>query len=209
MSELLLFPLGQYLGAVHPGQGLPVRHHQVRIGSDVHPLDDGSELDVWALAHGHPAVVGLRPATRGLLEALAAEVGLRSAERVVDQLLDRGLLVQVEPGSAAAETFARGHRWYSLLTGLGESSPSRAGIGLLGAPPVRDLPAAVFEYWTWAHLFPDLHSAAAGLAEMAAGTPGEPAVATDADEVLQDLLGSLHELLCVNGGFLDVAGAAR
>lgn len=209
MSGPLLFPLGQYLGAVHPGPGLPVRHHQVRVGWDVHPLDDGAELDLWALTHGLPSVVGLRPTTREVVTAVAAEAGLAEAGPDIDRLRERGLLVEVDVHGPEAERFAREHRLVSLLTGLGEAGPGQAAIGLLGAPPVRVVPAAVFEYWTWAHLFPDLYAAAGGLAEMAAGTAGSPAVSTDPGEVLVDLLGSLHELLCVDAGFLDVRRAAR
>ena len=209
MSDRLLFPVGQYLGPVHPGAGLPVRHHQVRIGWDVLPLDDGLDLDVWSLAHGHPAVVGRLPTTRATLAAVAAEGGLAVPTAAVDRLLGRGLLAEVDVRAADGERFARTHRLHGLLTGLGDAGPDRAGIGLLGAPPVRTVSPAVFEYWAWAPLFAHLHSAADGLAEMAAGTPGAPAVSTDPGEVLVDLLGSLHELLCVNGAYLDVVRTAR
>ena len=209
MSDLVLFPVGQYLGPVHPGAGLPVRHHQVRVGWDVLPVDDGLDLDVWALAHGHPAVVGRLPTTRAVLAAVAAEGGLAVPTAVVDRLVGRGLLVEVDVHGADGERFARTHRLLSLLTGLGDAGPDRTGIGLLGAPPLREVSAAVFEYWAWAPLFPDLRSAADGLAEMAAGTPGTTAVSTDPGEVLVDLLGSLHELLCVDGAYLDVVRTAR
>lgn len=194
MREPLLLPVGQYLGAVHAGPGKPPRHHLVRVGWDTVALADGPEADIWSLAHGRPDLVGALPSTRSTLDALALTAGVRNAEPVVQRLMAAGALAEVWVGGPRGDRFAAGHRWHSLLTGLG-TGPAGTTVGLLGAPPLRLLSPPVADVWTWAQLFPDLLTAATAMAD----------ATRDADESLREVLEALPELLSVRAGWLDVA----
>jgi hypothetical protein len=204
MSALLL-PVGQSLGALHPGPGLPSRGTRVRVGSRDELLPDDLTGDVWHLAHGVPRFVGAMPWGRDTLPVAVAAHEPVEVRAAVDQLLDRGLLAEVDPADPAGlERFAAGHGWQSLQAGLGYQPSGRCGIGLPGAPPVREVSPRVYEFWSLAPVLGSLADAAAELAALAADTAGLPAEQGDPPAVLAHLVGELHELLCVGAGFLDV-----
>lgn len=206
MSALLL-PVGQSLGALHPGPGLPSRGTRVRLGSREELLPDDLGSDVWHLAHGVPRFVGTMPWGRDALPVAVPTHEPVEVRAAVDDLLGRGLLVEVDPADPAtlADVAVR-LGWQSLQTGLGYQPSGRCGIGLPGAPPVREVSPRLYEFWSLAPVLGSLADAAAELAALAADTPGAPAEQGDPAAVLAHVVGELHELLCVGAGFLDVLG---
>jgi hypothetical protein len=215
MTEPLVFPLGHPMGPFHPSPGAPPSYWVVRLGWDSPLLHDRATADVWALAHGLPDRVHGTPWTRSVCRSIALEAGVPDLDRRLDGLVARGLVAEVAPGTPAAEQFARTHRVQSLLLGLGAQpdAPGVDGIGLLGRPPLARVRPDTYEAWQWAHLWPTLFDAAAGLADMAAQAPGATAEETDPAAVLHRLLSQLHTLLSGNAVYLDrslaVADAAR
>jgi hypothetical protein len=211
----LVFPVGHSMGPFHQHRGAPPAYWVVRLGWDSPLLPDQATAQVWALAHGLPDRVGRLPWTREELCRAAQEAGVESPGPVLDALLERGLAVEVAPGTPQAAEFAGTHRVQSLLLGLGElpDSPGLDGIGLLGVPALARVPLATYEFWQWGHLWPTLTEAAAGLAEMAARSPAHAPEEADPERVLDRVLRELHQLLSVGAVYLDrslaVADAQR
>ena len=214
-SEPIVFPLGHPMGPFHQHRDAPPSYWVVRLGWDSPLLPDRASAEVWRLAHGLPDLVHEEPWTRSAIREAAREAGIGDSDVVLDSLLERGLAVELELGSPAAEEFARTHRVQSLLLGLGESAdrPGVDGIGLLGMPAMAQVHPATYEFWQWGHLWPTLAEAAAGLAEMAAQAPQHTRHQVDPVAVLDRLFRELHVLLCGNAVYLDVslavADAAR
>ncbi|MFQ1002000.1 hypothetical protein [Modestobacter sp. SSW1-42] len=214
-EEPLVLPLGHPMGPFHQHRGAPPSYWVVRLGWDSPLLQDRATADVWALAHGLPDRVHGTPWTRSAVRAAALEAGIADLDERLDGLVARGLVAEVAPGTPAAEQFARTHRVQSLLLGLGAQpdAPGVDGIGLLGRPPLARVRPDTYEFWQWAHLWPTLFEAAAGLAEMAAQAPGAAAEDTDPAAVLDRAFRQLHTLLSGNAVYLDrslaVADAAR
>lgn len=207
MGEPLVFPLGHYLGAPRPSAAGTVGHHVVRVGWQLHQLAEGEEMEVWSLAHGHPDVVGARPWTRSMLDAVAADAGMAETGEALDRLIARGVAVEVPAAGPGLHEFARAHRLETLLLGLGDvpGDPDVDGIGLLGLPPVLTVPSPTFDTWSTAHLWPDLAQAATGLAALAAGDPAAGPGRADPEAVLGRIVGEdLHRLLCRHAAYLDV-----
>jgi hypothetical protein len=214
-EEPLVFPLGHAMGAFHQHRGAPPAYWVVRLGWDSPLLPDQAAADMWALAHGRKDRVGNTPWTRSELCRSAREAGIEDPETVLATLVERGLVVEVHPGTEAATEFAGTHRVQSLLLGLGELPDQRGldGIGLLGMPPLARVPLGTYEFWQWGHLWPTLAEAAAGLAEMAAQSPAHAPEESDPGQVLDRVLRELHQLLAAGAVYLDrslaVADAER
>ena len=214
-AEPLVLPLGHPMGPFHQHRDEPASYWVVRLGWDSPLLPDRETAQVWQLAHGVPDQVHATPWTRTALRTAARGAGVADPDAVLDALLDRGLVAELQPGTAAAAEFAATHRVQSLLLGLGEPADGRGGdgIGLLGSPPLARVSPDTYEFWQWAHLWPTLADAAAGLAEMAAAAPGRPPADADPAAVLDRVFRRLHTLLCGHAVYLDrslaVADAAR
>ena len=214
-EEPLVFPLGHAMGAFHQHRGAPPAYWVVRLGWDSPLLPDQAAADVWALAHGRRDRVDHTPWTRSELCRSAREAGIEDPQTVLATLVERGLVVEVHPGTEAATEFAGTHRVQSLLLGLGELPDQRGldGIGLLGMPPLARVPLGTYEFWQWGHLWPTLAEAAAGLAEMAAQSPAHAPEEADPGQVLDRVLRELHQLLAAGAVYLDrslaVADAER
>jgi hypothetical protein len=214
-DEPLVFPLGHAMGPFHQHRGAPPAYWVVRLGWDSPLLPDQAAADVWALAHGRRDRVATAPWTRAELCRAARDAGVEEPERVLEELLGRGLVAEVSPGTEAAVEFAGTHRVQSLLLGLGElaDEPGVDGIGLLGMPPLARVQLGTYELWQWGHLWPTLAEAAGGLAEMAAQSPDHAPEEADPPQVLERVLRELHQLLAVRAVYLDrslaVADAER
>jgi hypothetical protein len=206
-ADALLFPVGHYLGAFHPEPGAAVAHHLVRVGFDSHQVPDGDPMDVWSACHGRGGDPLLDPPwTRDAALAAAVELDVPDAARQLDELIARGLVVQVADDAQAAD-FAARHRLQPLLVGLGNSPEDPyESIGVPGLPVAARVRPRVGEVWEWVGLWPSLAAARqafAGLAEEAgrevAGTAGE----------LRFLLGAVQSLVGASAAFLDTAGGGR
>ncbi|WP_035857306.1 hypothetical protein [Cryptosporangium arvum] len=193
----IVLPIGHYQGVVHPSG-----HHVVRMGWEPIPLDDDGPLDVWGFAHGLPEHEGAWD--RSEVIAAAVGVGVQDAEPILDALLDRGLVVEVTPGTDGAREFAGYHRVAPLLIGLGRPDGEELdGLGIPGLSVALRARPRVIEVWEWAHLWPDLWSACEALAEAARDTGSLDASETDPDQVLSFVLGALQDLVAHGAAYLD------
>jgi hypothetical protein len=214
-DEPLVFPLGHGMGPFHQHRDAPPSYWVIRLGWDSPLLHEQDAADVWTLAHGTADRVHSTPWTRSVIRDVARQSGIADSDSVLDGLLERGLAVELTPGSAAAVEFAGTHRVQSLLLGLGAlpDRPEVEGIGLLGMPALAQVGPRGYEFWQWAHLWPTLSDAAAGLAELAAQDPGHTPDDVDPAAVLDRVFRELHTLLCGNAVYLDrslaVADAER
>ncbi len=114
MSTPVVFPVGLYLGPMHPGPGRRADHVRVMIGDAVVGLVDG-ESTLWGRAH----------------EAALTRAELVATDTVdIGRLLGIGAMVEVDPDAPVA--FARSYRLRPLQSALGEVAPGRFGIGTAG-----------------------------------------------------------------------------
>ncbi|HZX03844.1 hypothetical protein [Kribbella sp.] len=193
MSTALIFPVGHYLGANHPGG-----EHLVRIGWRQCALGAGDELAVWALAHGVPGRSGEAPWTRTSIEAVAQAGGITRPAATIDQLLERDLLIEVTPGTADAVEFARACRIGSLLVGSGVQPNGDYGLGAVPANPSAGVDGFAYELWTWGHAFDSLWDAC----ELFASTEADSGEAS-AQDVLDRVLPATQQLLAGGAAYLD------
>jgi hypothetical protein len=203
---LVLFPLGHYFGAFHPGNGQPAEHHVVRVGSETPKLAD-PHVQLWSLIHGPgPLTDEEIPWTRDTVEAIAGGLGVPGGSGIVDDLLELGAAVEVDTGTDSLEEFARGHRLRGLLHGLGNTAEDRHryGIGVPGVGPLLRVDLREYELWQWGPLAPTLWDAYAMLTDVWRRT-GD----------VRDTLGArlrddvealrLHRLLAHGAAYLDAA----
>jgi hypothetical protein len=204
-DEPLVFPLGHAMGPFHSHRDAPPSYWVVRLGWDSPLLHTRDDADVWTLAHGLADQVHTIPWTRAVIRDVAGRAGIADPDRVLDGLLERGLVAELTPGSSAALEFAGSHRVQSLLLGLGAlpERPGVDGIGLLGMPALASVGPRAYEFWQWAHLWPTLAEAAGGLAELATQDPRHDPADADPDAVLDRVFRQLHTLLCGNAVYLD------
>lgn len=202
----VVFPIGHYMGPFHPRPGAPPRHFIVRIGWTTPKLPDEAHLDVWAFAHGLPTRIDSERWTREAVVRTAEDAGVADAGAVVENLLERRLLAEVEPGTDQAVEFARTYRMQSLLIGLGNGpdDPVLDGIGIAGLPAVVRVRPRVFELWQWGHLWPDLWSTCESLAEVSRESGSTDPDETEPERVLDFALGALRTLVAHNAAYLDV-----
>jgi hypothetical protein len=201
----IVLPVGHYQGPFHPGGGLPPSHHLVRLGWEPVQLTEEIEVDVWGLAHGLPAEqAGAGAWTRSAVLDAALDAGHSDAGPVLDRLLDRGLVVEVTPGTGEAREFARRHRLQPLLIGLGQTPAEPLdAIGVPGLVVALRATPRVFEVWEWTHLWPDLWAACEGLAEAGRDTGRKDPTETDPDQVLTFVLGAVQTLIAHGAAYLD------
>lgn len=198
------------MGPFHPKQGAPVKHHVVRVGWDTPKLPDAAHFDIWALAHGLPSRLGTVRWTRRAIIETAAEADMSGAADILDSLADRGLIVEVTPGSEQARDFAASYRLRSLLIGLGNTAedPVLDGIGLAGIAPLVKVRPRVFEIWQWAHLWPSVWDACEGLAWVASQAEEPRPEGAEPEALLDFMLEAFGTLISHNAIYLDVVTTA-
>ncbi|WP_157630450.1 hypothetical protein [Kribbella catacumbae] len=195
---ILIFPIGHCLGTHYSG-GDPDDHvQQVRLGGEIVELTD-HEFAVWSLAHGlvdEPEVVP-GPWDRACVEDAFADSGVSNAAELVDQLLTRSLLAEVDVDSPAAADFARQHRLLPLHLGLGNSAKySTMFAAGTTEQPLVGMTKTLYDMWLWAHLAPNLLAACEERA-----TSDSP----DALGLLTAALTTMHSLLAPSAACLDLA----
>jgi hypothetical protein len=196
----LVFPVGHYLGPHYPAGAEradePVGH-RVRLGPSLRWLGTRQELMAWTLAHGAEELPGDAPWTRPVLAAHAWQLADIDISDAIDGLIERRLLVEVDPAGEAAAGFAKSHRLRALMLALGRDpdDPGAVLLGTAGQPAV-----AVSEFghavWRAAQQASTLWDACHSIAE------SDPAVA-DAAAFLPELLSELHGLLGAGVAYLD------
>ncbi|MGH3660734.1 MAG: hypothetical protein ACRDT8_18935 [Micromonosporaceae bacterium] len=204
MTEMLIFPVGHYMGTFYPKTNAPLKYHKIRLGVDVPQLPDEDHFKAWALTHGLPGDSGQGPWTRRSVLDEAKRLGL-DADQVLAALADKGVVAEVESTGPGAVEFARRHRLQPLMMGLGNSpdDPLRFAIGLIGVPPAVKVDSFVFEIWQWGRLGRSLWETAEMFSkvEQEVGT-GRRADASP-EKMLTEILEHLHILLSQNAAYLD------
>lgn len=209
----LVLPLGHYLGRYHPQAHAPARYHKVRLGRSLVRLGEAG-FAVWLLCHRRAEQRGVRWTRHDVLDAACEHwdaVGPSTREpppdpeRLLDSLIDEGVVAEVEPGTEEAVRFARTHRINPLMTGLGNTAtePHRFGIGPLGGPPVVIVDALGFEVWQWGRLERDLWQVALRL--VAVEDRVSPARKATPEDMLTEVLQRLPLLLAHHAAYLDLA----
>lgn len=201
----LVVPVGHYVGCEYDVLDPTDEPHRVRRGAVFHPLS-GAQHTVWTLAHGTPDAVGNdRPWPRRSVEDLAGAGGLTDVPATVDDLIERGLLVEVGAGSTPVTDFAKAHRVVPLMLGLGPSveEPDLFGIGFLGRPALQ-VSHPVYDLWQWSTMDDSLWSTCESAADVARQAGSTDPVYTDPEQRLTGFLGSLHALLLAGAACLDV-----
>lgn len=202
-AEPLLLPIGHFFGTFHPTVGSTERYHNVRVGEQIHELDD-ARFAAWALLHGVPDQLGERPWTRTAIREAAASAGVADVDRSLDALLADGFAAEVTPGTDGALTFARGHRLGHRMLGLGnsEEEPWLYTIGFFDQPVVK-VTRSVYNLWDWGADADDLWSACETLAGEERRTGGDDPVITDPAQLLTAFLGTVHQLLSASVVYLE------
>lgn len=201
-----LLPVGQDLG-VRLGDD-PVRDdavRQVRRGASVHELSE-SEYLVWTVAHGSPeALNDDRTWGRDDVERMSTAAGVADTDMVLPDLLDRGLLVEVAPGTESAVRFAREHRVTPCMLGLGNTAehPSLFGIGLLNTP-ILQVDYATYDLWQWSAMDASLWATCESAADVARRAGSTVEAYLDPDKLLTGFLPGLHALLLARAARIDV-----
>jgi hypothetical protein len=119
-EQRLVIPIGQFGGVIR-GAGYIVRR-----GHDLVSLDPEPGR-LWLDAHGSPDVVEETALTRSVLLGRSPV----SADAAYRQLLDNGLVMEVDPDGSTALDFARSHRLLPAAHGMGNrpDQPTRFMAG--------------------------------------------------------------------------------
>lgn len=199
MSGLVVFPVGHYLGPQYRAPDEPPVGHRVRLSPSLRWLGTEPELLAWMFAHGLGELTDDEPWTRPALVAHAQQLADVDVAEAVERLVERRLLVEVDPAGAEAPGFAKSHRLRGLMLALGRDpdEPDAVLLGVAGAPVVAlsELGHAV---WHAGQSAPTLWDACHAVAE------ADPEI-TDAGILLPELLSELHGLLGAGVAYLDAA----
>lgn len=187
----LVFPVGHYLGPHFSESGSTAGRHRVRVGPSLRWLGSEPELVAWSLAHGIAELADDRPWTRAVLVEWGWQLADTDLTGPVAGLVDRRLLVEVDPAGTEAAEFAKAHRLRALMLALGRDpdEPAEVILGVAGEPAVA-LSELGYEVWQASQLVPTLWDAC-----QAAGSP------------LTELLSELHGLLAAGVAYLDTVEA--
>lgn len=190
----LILPIGHCLGTYYDGDAAGGHVQQVRLGGEIVELTD-HEFAVWSLAHGLAEDPGPWDRARVATALATSEIG--DAAELVDRLLGRSLLAEVDVDSPAAADFAVRHRLLPLHIGLGNS----VQFGSLFATGTTEQALAgmtrvLYDLWLWGHLAPNLMVACEERT-----TADEP----DPVRLLTGVLSALHALLVPSAACLDLA----
>jgi hypothetical protein len=200
----LLVPIGHYVGAVYRDGERGVRR-QVRRGATFHDLTD-DQFAIWSAAHGTQEAVQAGVAwQRRSVEEHPQVAGLADASRLIDEMLDSGLLAEVAPGRDEVLEFARAYRLVPLMLGLGNSpdDPDMLDIGFLHQP-VLSVSYPIYDLWQWSTVEDSVWSTCESAADVAQRSGYTNPEHIDPSRLLTGLLRSLHALLVARAAYLDI-----
>ncbi|MFG1922445.1 hypothetical protein [Cryptosporangium sp. NPDC048952] len=149
-----LFAAGHSGGPFHRFLDSAYVAHLVRVGAEDHSLDEG-EARIWEITR---AATRDRLWNRASVAAAAVGEGVPDAGRRLDALIERGLVVEVHPGTERALAFARAYRLQPLLHGLAERT-DLFEYGLPGRPRVAVSTDRTALLWRTAGQWPSLWDA--------------------------------------------------
>jgi hypothetical protein len=209
-TEPLVFPIGQYAGRFRDDAAGPWGF-RVRRGLEVTALSAAQYL-VWLAAHGSSARVAEIAWTRAAVLDRAEELLLPEPGTTYGELVDRGLVAEVEPDGPTAVAFAGRHQLVPLTYSLGNTAaePDRYGLGFPPRPWLS-VPSLVWWLWQDGHLEPSLWHACQAIVARGRrpGTTISSGMAPD--RLLCEVLNFVHIMLSVHTIYLDLtrSGADR
>ena len=211
---VLIIPIGQACGPVFAGGGgeheKPILV-EVRVGEIVNGLDD-DEFRMWSIAHGDPERVAARKWTRRELLNDARKAAVGKPERLLDELLEAGLLAQLEIGDdgavdpAGAVVFAAAHRLFPLGVGLGNTpeDPHMYGIGYPGEARL-EVSRHPYHLWLFGPVYASIWSACETLAADLQNSGETDEELLEPAALLDGFMSVLPSLVATGCSFLDRA----
>lgn len=207
-TDPLILPIAHYIGEQYNSE-TKSSTFDLRGGWGIAEVNPTERL-VWATAHGLPEQLarGKRWTRTALVEAVGPTIG-DSTSRIIDELLERDILAEVQPGSRQAAEFARGVRLVPLRLGIGNSAedPTTWRIGSDMDSPMIGVSHTVYNMWTWSHLYKNLWESCQSLANIR--SKGDKAVPAnegerDPEVILYEVLEGVHTLLASASAYFDV-----
>ncbi|GHE11328.1 hypothetical protein [Klenkia taihuensis] len=194
-----ILPVGHPLGEHHDPAGHGPRRLVVRHGSSAEVLtpEDGR---IWSRARAD-SVSG---AGAGRVAERIIGLGARP-EEAVPRLVDRGLLVHVDPRDADAARVSATVRARPLGSATGGDPDGSMGYGLPGLPPLTRLAGQDVEVWLLAVLAGDLRSAAEGLERVWAEDLGREPDAGVQRAALRTVWDTVVQMTTAGAGYLDTS----
>ncbi|WP_025620508.1 hypothetical protein [Salinispora cortesiana] len=179
---------------------------EVRLGNDSEELTD-DEFQVWGRAFLDPERHARLEVTRETLQRdlLAAGAGPASPGPVIDQLLDRGLLIEFDPNGELEKPFRR-IKLHPLAEGMGNTpeEPDRRLIGHNGQAHVK-VNYTVYNLWAFSSTVSSLWQACVLAAELAdeQRAAGEDVDPMTAAELALDVANVTPMLIASGCAFLE------
>lgn len=204
-AQPLIFPIGQYVGALYHTVGTQDRDQMIMAGGQVVKVSD-DELAIWLLARGVPEEIEKGPWTRTALVETATQAGIATPAEVVERLSAQGLLAETYPGSQHSIEFAEAYRLIPTMLGLGNSAkePWLYSIGFF-EQPVLSVAPEIYRMWEWAHIDNSLWAACHAYADISKRAGATEPDETIPEQVLAGFLGATHALLTSSAAYLDLA----
>ncbi|RKF23860.1 hypothetical protein [Micromonospora globbae] len=205
----VIVPVGLNLGPsyryVTPPDPEP-EFYRVRLGQEYEQLS-ADEFQVWGRAFLDPQRHARLEINRRTLrdDVLAAGKGPAEPMQVIDRLLERGLLLELDP-NGSLETAFRQLKLYPTAEGMGNTAdePGWERIGHNGQPLLK-VSATVYGIWAFSITEESLWAACSGLAEDAeqGRAQGEDIDSLTPDEAAKAIAGNLPLLISAGCAVLD------
>jgi hypothetical protein len=193
----VVFPIGQLLGAFHPGPGEESAYQRIRLGDATLPLYGTVEFQVWALAHG---VGSGGPTDLDSFKKIVTDRFGVEADVIADELIQAGALAVVTDDVPARMDFANAHCLRPLLSAAAPTTPGAApadqrfaiaGMGMV----VATVDIVLLDLWWLCGAAPTLWSACQRVASTNGGAPLE---------ILDHFFASENPLITRNVAYLDL-----
>jgi hypothetical protein len=205
----VIVPVGLNLGPsyryVAPPDPTP-EYWEVRLGADSEELS-ADEFQVWGRAFLDPERHARLEVNRDTLrrDLLAAGKGPADPDEVIDQLIERGFLVEFDPEGPLEKVFRR-LRLYPLAEGMGNTpeEPDRRLIGHNGQSLLK-VTSVVYGLWAFSAAIGSLWDACLATAKFNANAKqaGEDLEDLPLDEVARQGAVSVPMLVSSGCAFLD------
>lgn len=206
MVDRLILPVGRYTGEFFPSVGAPMKYNSLSIGRFSTTIADPEAFGVWAAAHCPVDRAGETWNRAAVIEA-AEQIGVADPNRFIEEFLEEGLLLEIDPDAPDVEDFAQAYRVLPLMVSLGNTpdDPLHYGIGIFGAAPVLRLPALTHDVWQWSSTGANLWEVCTALADASARAEVADAREHNPRFVLREFLTTLPLLVGAFAACLDEA----
>lgn len=206
----VIVPAGMMMGEYHrPGSADETPEHwQINVGGLAERLTL-EEMSVWVAAMMHPEKQSRLEGTRAALHQSLDELeGPRVAapDAVIDDLIGRRLLVEIDPVEGDIERFARTHRLLPTGVGMGNTHEDPLAYRIaVGGQPRTSVDGDIYTLWANTVYFPNIWESCAMFAkEMNAHTTVDPETPQlDATSVARALTASIPVLVGTEAAVLD------